>query len=360
MSMGREGATRQTIAPRVMFVPVSGPGGTGEYMRARHLAWGVRQRWPAAELLFVLSREAPYLSEVPFAVEVTPTSPTHHIREVNRIVDRFRPDVVLFDCSGRAAQMRHAHRRGAATVFISQHRRKRRRGFKAGRMRYCDLHWIVQPEFVDGGLTVPERFKLKLFGRPRVTFLGPVYPRPRPPGFAVPECGYFFCCAGGGATAVGGRNSAELFAEAASEVAVRTGLPGIMVMGPSYAGELKALPGLRIVPSLDGAELVSVLGGARFALVSGGDLLGQAASLGIPAVAAPVGPDQPARIAAYAGQGLCLAARPGTLAVTALEKLTDIRIAAWRETVQSVAPANGLGEALDQLGLLLAAGDRPR
>ncbi len=349
----------EQLAPRVMFVPVSGPGGTGEYMRSLHLARGVRGRWAGAEIRFVLSRQAPYLSQNPFAVDVTESSPTHHIREVNRFVDLFDPDVVVFDCSGRVAQMRHADRRGSATVFISQHRRKRRRGFKPGRMRHCDLHWIVQPEFVDGGLTGLERFKLRLFGRPRVTFLGPVFPDPRPPAFPMPETGYFFCCAGGGATPVDRRNSAELFAEAASEIASRTGLPGIMVMGPSYTGTLATLPGLRIVPRIEGAELAYVLAGARFAVISGGDLLGQAAALGVPAVAAPIGPDQPARIAAYVRQGLCLAAHPGSLAVTVREELTDLRIAGLRKGIQSLGLGNGMGEALDQLGSLLQTGGRP-
>ncbi len=325
-------------------------------MRSLHLAHGACERWPKAEILFVLSREAPYLATVPYRVEQTDRSPTHHIREVNQLVDRFNPDVVVFDCAGRVAQMRHARRRGSATVFISQHRRKRRRGFKIGRMRACDLHWIVQPDFVDGGLTRLERLKLRMVGGPRVTFLGPIYPRPRPPAFPLPEAGYFFCCAGGGSTEVAGRNSAELFAEAASEVAVRGGLTGIMVMGPSYAGSLESLPGLRIVPSLDGAELAHVLAGARFAMVGGGDLLGQTASLGVPAVATPIGPDQPARIAAYRRQGTCLVARPAALAATVREELTADRIAEMRTAIQSLALGNGMGEALDQLGDLLTAG----
>jgi len=310
--------------------------------------------------MFVLSRQAPYRGETPYPVELTERSPTHHIQEVNRLVDKFRPDVILFDCSGRAAQMRHAHRRGSATVFVSQHRRKRRRGFKVGRMRFCDLHWIVQPEFVDGGLTIIERLKLRLFGRPRVTFLGPVFPHPAPPAFPLPGNGYFVSCPGGGGVTVEGRISAELFAEQASEVAAATGLDGIMVMGPSYHGSLDSLPGLRIVPSLPGGELAHVLASARFALLGGGDLLGQAVSLGVPVVAAPVTKDQPPRIAAYSRQGLCLTARAGTLAATAREELTEIRLEAIREAIQSLALCNGMGEALDQLGSLLDTGDRPK
>lgn len=324
-------------------------------MRSLHLARGLLRRRPRAEILFVLSRQAPYHNETPFPVELTDRSPTHHIREVNDIVDRFRPDVALFDCSGRIAQMRHARRRGAATVFISQHRRKRRRGFKLGRMRACDLHWIVQPEFVDGGLTGLQRFKLRLLGRPRVTFLGPVFPHPDPPPFPLPQDGYFVSCPGGGGLQVEGRSSAELFAEQASEVAVATGLTGIMVMGPAYRGSLDTLPGLRIVPSLGGAELASVLASARFALLSGGDVLGQAVSLGIPVVAAPVNKDQPPRIAAYSRHGLCLTARPGDMAAIVRDELNDLRMEEMRKTIRSMALCNGMDEALDQIDSLLNA-----
>lgn len=357
MSRGENRAA--TGAPRVMFVPVSGPGGAGEYMRSLHLARGVCERWPAAEIMFVLSRQAPYRGETPYPVELTERSPTHHIQEVNRLVDKFRPDVILFDCSGRTAQMRHAHRRGSATVFVSQHRRKRRRGFKPGRMRACDLHWIVQPEFVIGGLTFLERFKLRLIGRPRVTFLGPVFPHPVPPAFPLPQAGYFVCCPGGGGLPVEGRNSAELFAQEASAVAATTGLPGIMVMGPSYPGSLDSLPGLRIVPSLPGGELAHVLASARFAMLGGGDMLGQAICLGVPVVAAPVGKDQSPRVAAYSRLGLCLTARAGTLAATVREELTDLRLAELRKTIQSMALGNGMDEALDQIESLLTTGDRP-
>jgi hypothetical protein len=76
-------------------------------------------------------------------------------------------------------------------------------------------------------------------------------------------------------------------------------------------------------------------------------------------VAAPVAKDQPPRIAAYSRQGLCLTARAGTLAATVREELTEIRLEAIRKAIQLLALGNGMGEALDQIGSLLAAGDRP-
>jgi len=188
----------EMAGPRILFVPVSGPKGIGEYMRSLYLAEEIRRRRPEAEIRFILSRRAPYAGEAPFPAFFTDSSPTRHIQEVNRIVADFRPQVMIFDCSGRAAQLRHAFRAGCRTVFVSQHKKKRRRGFKPSRMRYCDLHWIVQPSFVDGDLTWREKRKLRRLGRPKVTFLGPVFPPPQDPEFELPSSPYFFCCSGGG------------------------------------------------------------------------------------------------------------------------------------------------------------------
>jgi len=328
-------------------------------MRSLAIARAVQDRWPRADVRFIVSREAPYASDVPFDTFLTLKSPTKRIREVNRIVSEFRPRIMIFDCSGRAAQLRHAIRLGCRTIFISQHRRKRRRGFKAYRMRFTDLHWIVQPSFVDGDLDPWERFKLKLLGRPRVSFIGPVFPPAHEPALALPPAPYFFCCAGGGRTPVRGRNSAELFAAEAARVARTLDMPGVMVMGPSYPGSLRSLPGLSIVPRLDGPELTHVLGAAEFAMLAGGDLLGQAAALGVPSVAAAIGPDQPSRIRAYAGEGLCVESDPLQLARVTLERLTAEVRSRIRERMREAGLRNGLEEALRQIAGLVEGDGGP-
>jgi hypothetical protein len=322
-------------------------------MRSLYIAEAARGRWPRADIRFIVSREAPYASEVPFDTFLTASSPTKQTREVNRIVSRFRPEIMVFDCSGRAAQFGHASRLGCKTIFVSQHRRKRRRGFKFDRMFYTDMHWIVQPSFVDGDLNRWEQFKLKLLGRPRITFIGPVFPPPVNPSLALPVPPYFFCCAGGGGNIVNGRNSAELFAEEASKVAQAASVPGIVVMGPNYNGEPGSFPGLTVLPRLSGAEITHVLGGAEFALLGGGDMLGQAVVLGIPCVAAAVAKDQPPRIESYAREGLCIAAGPAQLARVTLERLTSEMRGRLGRRMQSAGLHNGLDKALAQLASLI-------
>ena len=340
---------------RILFAPVSGSRGVGEYMRSLYVAAEAKRRLPESDIRFIVSSAAPYVKEVPYPVFITPGSPTRHVREVNEIVSGFRPDIMVFDCSGRAAQFRHASRAGCRTVFVSQHKRKRRRGFKPARMKYCDLHWIVQPDFVDGGLTWMEKWKLRRLGRPRVTFLGPVFSPPLPPAFDLPPSPYFFCCAGGGGNNVGDRNSAELFAEAAEVIAAESGRAGLMVMGPNYTGSLTTRPGIEIISSLTGPEVAHALGGAEFAVLGGGDMLGQAVALGVPAMAAPVAGDQPPRIAAYAAAGLCVGAGPRDLAVVANRRFRAIDRSSLKDRIVAADMKNGLVEAVDQLVELVAS-----
>ena len=152
---------------------------------------------------------------------------------------------------------------------------------------------------------------------------------------------------------VKGRNSAELFREAAAEVSRRSGMPGVMVMGPNYRGEPGSQHGLIILPELDGAELAHVLAGSEFAMLGGGGLLGQAVAQGVPCAAVPVAKDQPSRVAAYRREGLCVAAEPDTLAQVTLDGLSLDERNRLRTRMRAAGLRNGLVAAIDQLSELL-------
>ena len=104
---------------------------------ARHPGWDVR---------LVVSEKAPFVDEVPVPIFRTTRSPTWVPEEVQDILEQFLPNVVIFDCSGRQSSLREANRLGAKTVFVSNHKGKRRRGFRYSRLRYTDDHWILQPQ----------------------------------------------------------------------------------------------------------------------------------------------------------------------------------------------------------------------
>src|SRR6202011_3083892 len=53
-------------APRILFVPVSGTYGMGEYARSLAIARAASRRWQGAAIQFVLSRAAPYPARAPF------------------------------------------------------------------------------------------------------------------------------------------------------------------------------------------------------------------------------------------------------------------------------------------------------
>ena len=163
--------------PRILFVPVSGPYGMGEYARSAAIARAVRQRWTNAEIRFVLSRVAPYAADASFPATLLPSSPTFHSAAVIDLIRTWRPHVVIFDNAGRAAQLKAARRSGAHVIYISARQRQRRKAFSWRWMPLIDEHWIAYPEFLAGKLRFLERFKLKLLRGPRVRYLDVIFSR---------------------------------------------------------------------------------------------------------------------------------------------------------------------------------------
>src|ERR1700735_5521245 len=140
----------------------------------------VSQQWQGCAIRFVLSREAPYAADPPFPTTLLPSSPTFHSAAVIELIEKWRPDVVIFDNAGRTAQLRAARRSGARVVYISARRRQRRKAFRWHWMRLIDEHWIAYPEFIAGSLGLLERFKLGLAGRPVVRYLDVILSRALP------------------------------------------------------------------------------------------------------------------------------------------------------------------------------------
>lgn len=293
-----------------LFVPVSGPGGAGEYFRALSIAHGVRSRWPDAPLRFLLNRAAPYAQHCPYPTGLLEDSPTRDVRPVLQAIDEQRPDVVVFDSAGRVAQFAAARARGALCVYISSRPKTRWKGFKLSRLRVMDEHWIVAPDFLGLGLTPVERLKLWLYPTVRVRFLPTFFDAPTEAGAAavrerlgIAERRYALCCPGGAGQFRGKRSGAEVYARAAADLALGTGLPVVLV------GADSAAPGVIGVGSLPNDELMALVGGAEVALVNGGSLLMQCLAQGAAVVAAPIAGDQQTRIRACARQGLVRAAR---------------------------------------------------
>jgi UDP:flavonoid glycosyltransferase YjiC (YdhE family) len=295
-------------APRLLFVPVSGQFGMGEYARSLAIASAVSRRWPDAVVHFVLSRAAPYAADAPYPTTLLPSSPTFHSAAVAELIAQFRPTIVVFDNAGRTAQLRAARHSGAHVVFISARRRQRRKAFRWRWMQLLDEHWIAYPAFIAGRPGVFEKFKLQLLGRPTLRFLDVILPPADPvlrdtlvARLNVAPGGYVLVVPGGGTGHPGAADAVARFHAAAAHVAA-TGIATLFV-GPRVEGPASSL---RQLGSLPQAELVELMRGARLVIANGGSTLLQAIACGAATVAVAIADDQGERIRRCVAADVCL------------------------------------------------------
>ncbi|MFI4880111.1 MAG: hypothetical protein ACHQD6_06555 [Steroidobacterales bacterium] len=299
---------------RLLFIPVSGPMGMGEYARSLAIATAMAQRSPGVEVHFALSRAAPYAAATPFATTLLPSSPTFHPREVSALIREFRPQVVVFDNAGRTQQLRAAAAAGARVVFVSSRRRQRRKAFRLRWLPLIDEHWIAYPEFIAGSLTPLERLKLRLAGRPRIRYVDTLLPLPDATlatstlaRFGLAARGYVLIVPGGGTAHPGAEDAPGIVAAAAGAIAAR-GYATLLVGGNAGASNDPAQ--LQRTPLLPLAQLCELIRAARVVICNGGDTLLQVLACGRPCVAVSIAHDQAHRIECCARAGL---ARPAPL-----------------------------------------------
>ncbi len=347
-------------ALRLLVIPVSGPYGMGEYMRSLAIARAACARWPAANVHFVLSRDAPYAAEAPFPATLLPSSPTFHSRAVIAVIEQFRPTAVLFDNAGRTPQLRAAKRLGAKLIYVSARRRQRRKAFRLAWMRLLDEHWIAYPEFIAGSLSFLERWKLRLVGRPSVRFLDVVMPPPDEPRRRALllrlglEAGSFVLAVPGGGTGhPGAADAAARFYAAASTLAASGAFTAYV--GPSPAGGAVAQRRLCALQSLAQADLAELMRAARLIIANGGSTLLQAIACGAATLAVPIAGDQAQRIRRAAAAGLCMRAAldAGEIARRAAELLgAETALAELAARAARRGLGDGIAIALDALAQL--------
>jgi glycosyltransferase involved in cell wall biosynthesis len=298
-----------TRAPRILFVPVSGPYGMGEYARSLAIARAAGKHWPRAAIRFVLSRKAAYAADAPFPATLLDSSPTFHSAAVIELLDHWRPDVVIFDNAGRTAQLRAAQRLGARVVYISARRRQRRKAFRWRWMRLIDEHWIAYPEFIAGSLGFLEKLKLKIAGRPTVRYLDVILSRGEPAhrssillrsGCAAGT--FVLVVPGGGTGHPGAHHAAAEFAAAARALAARGA--ATVYVGPYDAGG----PNLHALGPLPQSDLAELMRSARLIIANGGSTLLQAIACGRACVAVPIAKDQTERTRRCVAAGVAVAA----------------------------------------------------
>ena len=304
----REHRPAGECGPRLLFVPVSGRFGMGEYARASAIALEVQARRPDASVHFLLSRDAPYAASSPFATTLLEASPTFHTAAVVEFMKGWRPDVVIFDNAGRTAQLSAAKRGGARVIFVSARRRQRNRAFRLRWMRLIDEHWIAYPRFIAGRLRRWERLKLAVLKRPTVRFLDVILARAGSAHDSVRTRigialnGYVLVVPGGGTGHPGARDATGQFLDAARGLAA-AGVETVFVgVAPSAGGGSR----LRLLGSLPQAELAAWMADARLVLTNGGSTLLQAIACGRACIAVPIAGDQPERIRRCVSAGVAV------------------------------------------------------
>ena len=254
----------------------------GEYARSLAIARAASRRWQGAAIHFVLSREAPYAADAPFPKTLLASSPTFHSAAVIELLEKWRPNVVIFDNAGRTAQLRAARRLGARVVYISARRRQRRKAFRWHWMRLIDEHWIAYPEFIAGPLGFFEKLKLQMVGRPIVRYLDVILSR-----------------------AGLGQRDAIL-----SRAGCDAGTFVLVVPGGGTGHPIDAVrePNWHHLGPLPQADLAELMRSARLIVANGGSTLLQAIACGTACVAIPIAKDQVERTRRCVAAGVAVAA----------------------------------------------------
>jgi len=358
-------------------VPVSGRYGMGEYARASAIAHAAAGRWPEAEIHFMLSRAAPYAASVPFAATWLASSPTFHPPEVCKLIEEWRPHLVVFDNAGRTAQLKAARDAGAHIIYVSARRRQRRKAFRLRWMRLLDEHWIAYPEFLAGRLGWLERAKLWMLGRPAVRYLDVIFSRTLTARYEAirAETG---CAAGdyvllvpGGGTGHPGADAAMAQFRAAAHRLAAQGFRTLFVGPEPAAAAAAAAPAastaapaaasgdvpLYSLGTLAQGDLAALMLGARLVVANGGSTLLQALACAAPTIAVPIAGDQAERIRRCVRAGVALTAPLAAEAIgaAALALLADEPArAALARRAADLKLADGVQTALRAMERLIA------
>ncbi len=349
----------------ILFVPLYGGGGSGEYVRAVSLAEAARQRWPHARIEFLLPGGPGTRQDVPFP-KTCHDGPAPDKGAFDREhLTRLKPDVAIFDSGCRSTTLRLCKRLGIKSVYISDRAGTRRKPFRLDWLRLVDQHWHQREHVTVPGFTSRQRLVSHLSKTRRIVFdtclptdvadwhdlssaLREKLGRP-----------FVLLTPGGGGYRIDGRAVGEIYLDTADRIHAQTGIECLTLLGPLYEGtpppsvtiSLRA-----VVPTL----LVALLRRATAVVTNGGQGVHQALACGAACVLAPLGgSDQPERIAVYADAGLVVSSMPtvNALADATVGLLTDsTAMQSLCSRVNRIQVVDGMPLMLDALEQLLAAG----
>jgi glycosyltransferase involved in cell wall biosynthesis/spore coat polysaccharide biosynthesis predicted glycosyltransferase SpsG len=343
---------------RVLFSPVSGPGGAGELMRCLIIARELAKADPTADIRFLVNRHAVFRESVNFPIIDCDASPTNSTSQVLATIESFRPDVMVFDNSGRTAQLRAAKRAGARLVFSSRAPKLRWKAFRIKWMRLLDEHWIVFPTFVTGGLSRVEGLKLRFFPHYGVrqfdTLFTPSEPETRNAwlaGHGLEPGAFVVFVPGGRGEVTRVAEPAELFIAAAREFSAATGQRSVVLTGRKNVTPSDD-PNLVLLPRVEPDHVQYLLSEALIVVSNGGSTMIHVLAHGRPLVSIPLAGDQDRRIRRAVRLQIAETAErtPQAIAEVAARLLREPerRATMCRRTAE-LGIANGVGEAVAAL-----------
>jgi spore coat polysaccharide biosynthesis predicted glycosyltransferase SpsG len=301
--------------PVILFIPVSSNKGIGEYMRSTILANAVQQQIPGADIHFILSTRVEYSNSCQFTTHFSHHSATKDTPKVKQVIESIKPDLVIFDCSGRAKQFRFAKAHGAKVIFISQHKKKRSRGLSMRRILNTDIHWVVQPTYTVTPLSWIEKLKLKLLDKPEPKNIGPILPHFSSDDvsetlakYALQSGEFFLFSSGSGGHQLDGKLAADVFYQSAKDFQTKTGIKSVVIFGSNYPKTVPQDSDIQCLSSVSSKEFLVLLNEAKGRVIGAGGTLLQAIELAKPSVSIAVSKDQPSRLEDCAARNYTISA----------------------------------------------------
>jgi hypothetical protein len=285
-------------------------------------------------------------------------------------IESFRPDVMVFDNSGRTEQLKAAKAAGARLVYSSRAPKQRRKAFRLKWLRLLDEHWIVFPTFVTGGFGWLERLKLRLFPAHRVRRLDTLFPPSDPDARRTWLAARGLVPGAYTAFVPGGRSEARraidppaLFTGAARRYVDQTGAVAVVLTGRPGEPEATGDPRLMLLPRIGPDEVQHLLADAELVVCNGGTSMVHALAHGRPLVTVPLASDQGRRIRRADRLGIAIRAShdPGEIAAQAGALRADAtERASLQRRIAELGLANGVGEAVAALRELVRASQAGR
>lgn len=298
---------------KILFIPVSGPKGAGEYIRSLTIAQKIKEISPKTELHFILNKNAKYIKEVPFQAHFIDGSPTLNVKTIKKIISIEKPDLCIFDSGGRTTLFRFLKKNKIPIIYVSSRDNTRGKAFRLRWLKLIAQHWIVQPVFVNGHLTLPERVKIRITGSPSPVFLETVFPETDPirrktfkKEIGIDDHHYILFSSGGGGSRGDGEQAPDIFAKAAEMIAIQTNIKCVVIMGPNYPINPPKLPGVITIKSVTNYHFIDLIHDADFFVTGGGSTVAQGLANKKICITAPAAADQAKRIRAAANMGLVI------------------------------------------------------